>query len=546
MNFKTGEPTNNKKLLELGKEVTQEVIERFEDSFYGYVQLKDIKDETLISIGKQLYSDTEAFIDYLRSSYGENDFVWDESMVNSYDLIHEIVSKEIVKSGEYYFDENSELYLLVTSLFEVNTEKKLMYRLSSIRKLEPLTIMLNEKDGEFLFIMLSDDEEDYILQNSIYKKTHLVQNINYGQRYSLSDINKIDNLTMDLLEIVNFYTNHPNNWTDLETAKHFWNYIKDSYEFDNIAEDLDQKEFNKKLLDSIVEIMNREDFFEEDMKFILVKIKEELYSYHNGDIDSMESYYTELKEIVWKAVHESFSEHFVSNEDYVWIPLDNQEKFKLSIEKRLNELENINSFNLMNVLPKEVEYDILLRFIRNDIKEYMEDEYEQSITLVKLDYFWEEAEKNIGLFFGMGNMKNLTEKELESMYANILVCKDEDSVKDFSIRYLREYLMNILNPKNDIDNKFDLIALYHIILENLDKINPYIDTIIENGFTVEDFEDKIKNIKLSDMSIKSNVAKEFKSIFKSYISKKENLEAPSCCAQMPDFCESKSLNILGF
>lgn len=543
MNFKTGEPKNNTKLLELGKEITQGVIERFEESYYGYVRVEDIKDETLISIGKKVYSNPEAFSNFIRNAYEGDKFHWDNSVYDSFDLIANIVSSTIVESGEYFYDEDSELYLLVTELLAIDTDEKLACKTIHIKKYSPLTIMLDRKKGDFIFIMISDNKDSYIIENRIKS----LQDEPIKERYMCSSLEDCACLIADVKRLISKYNNHYNNWTDLETAEHFWYYIKDSYEFDNIAEELDKKELNKKLLDSIVEIINREKFFGEDMKFILGKIKEELYSYHNGEIDSMESYYSELKEIVWKAVHESFSEYFVPNEDYVWMPLDNQEKFRLSIEKRLNELENINSFNLMNVLPKEVEHDILLRFIKNDIKEYMEDEYEQSITLIKLDYFWEEAEKNIGLFFGMGNMKNLTEKELESMYANILVCKDEDSVKDFSIRYLREYLMNILNTKNDINNKFDLIALYHIILENLNKINPYVDTIIENGFTVEDFEEKIKNVKLSDMSIKSNVAKEFKSIFKSYLSKNENLELYSCCADIhPNFNDDNSSNILDF
>ena len=51
------EAKNEKKLLELGKEITQTVIDRFEESYFLYVKVKDIKDETLISIGRKFRMD---------------------------------------------------------------------------------------------------------------------------------------------------------------------------------------------------------------------------------------------------------------------------------------------------------------------------------------------------------------------------------------------------------------------------------------------------------------------------------------------------------
>lgn len=535
MSLTIGEPKNSFKLLELGKEITQDVIDRWEDTHCVYVHLKDIKDETLVSIAKKVYKNQKVFLDYIRESYNEEGFEWTDEVLQSFDTMSEIVWCEIVESGEYFYNDEAELFFLLTPLEETLKGENLKDKLSKINKLNPLTMMLNAEIKEYISIRLSDDEKEYIVDTNS-QATHLVECVN-GSGYKISNPDEFRMLIMDLLEIADYYNNLYTNWTDLETAEHFWYYIKDSYEFDNISKELDKKELNEKLLNSIVEIMNRKEFFEQNMESVLENIKQELSRYHNGEIDAMELYYSELKEIVWQAVKESFSEDFIADDDYVWRVLDNTEKFKLKIEKRLNELENINSFNLKNVLVKEVEYDILLRFIRNDVKDYIQKEYDTSIVAEEVNYFGNEAEKNIGLFFGMGSLKNLTKEECELIYSNTLEYKSEESIKEMTIRYLREYFMNVLLPVNDIDNKFDLIALYHIILEDMHKIKPYVDTMIQNGFTIEDFESKVKNIKLIDSSIKSDMSARFKSIFNNYINKSNPTVdmAPSIAMDIPEY-----------
>lgn len=540
MNYNVGEPKNNKKLLSLGKEIVQDVFDRWEDTYCVYSHLEDIKDETLISIAKKVYTNQKIFLDYIRDSYNEEGFDWTDSVVESYDTISQITFDEIVKSGEYYYDKYAELFFLITPMTDVDTKEKLRNKLSGIKKLKPLMIMLDDKEGEYLLVRLSDDTKDYIVDSETVNYKSLIESIAQGRRYNISNTQEYSNLVNGILDIINVYNNHYTKWTDLETAEHFWYYIKDSYEFENIADELDKKELNKKLLDSIVQVMHKEGLFEGDMELILKKIKDELYGYHIGEIDCVENYYIELKEIVWQAINESFSEYFVSNEDYVWIKLDNREKFKATIEKRLSELENINSFNLCEVLPATIEYDILIRFIRNPVKDYIKSEFDKSIDLIKEDYFWHEAEDNLAVFYRIGNLKNITKEELESMYENTIDYKNTDTVKDFSVRYLREYLMNVLRLKNDVENKFDLIALYQIILEDIDKITPYIDRIIENGFTIEDLETKVKNIKLEDTSMKNNMSAKFKLIFNNYINKKSEVECNT--TSIPNFpCEDDDL-----
>ena len=521
---KIGEAKNNKKLLELGKEITQIVIDRFEESYFFYVRVEDIKDETLISIGKKLYSNPKAFMDYLRNSYEEENFEWDESVVNSYDLIHDIVSSEIVNSGEYFFDYDSEFYLLATDISEVEKEEKLTYKLNEIKKQSPLVILLNKEREDFIFIRISDDEKYFILENRISSFDDECIETKYLRAEDEEYVSLVDNITKLLSKYTNL--NEYKQWTDDKTAHYSWDYMKDSEEFENIASDLSSEknpELYAKLVEGIVDNFKNIDDSQLDT------IKKGLSLYYNGEIDALSDIdggdsYLELKELIWKTVHDNFKEEFISDKNYVWKPMSKVDKFKLGIENELNKLLDINSFKFREVLPKEVELTILKDYGLNRFGEGMKFEISSSYTTS--DYLDDDCvvKKHLNMFLNEGSLKNLAQDELNFIYSEALRFKEVDFVKDIGELYLKEYIMNILIDENESGNRFLLIGLYHLMLEDFSKIEPHIEDMLSNGFSFEKLNDRIKNLQ-SDIYEFEYVNKELKTIFNSYISKANNAEA---------------------
>lgn len=514
--LKLGEAKNKKMLLELGRDVTQEVIDRFEDGFFRYVKLKDIKNEILISIGKKIYSKPKVFIDYVRSSYEGDNFEWDDSVIDSYDSMANIVSCEMVNSGEYYFDDDSEMYLLVTDISQIKTEPRLTYLINEVKETSPLTIMLNKEEGDFILV-LAKNKDYYILENRI----HGLEDESIKREYMRTKDEDYVSLVDDINRLISKYKSQYayRMWSDEETAKYFWEYMNSVEEFENIEQYLYQEK-NQTLYNKLINgIISRLKDVEINN---LNRIKNELSLYHNGKIDSLEDSYLELKELIWKSIDDNFKDEFISDENHIWKPINKIDKFKSDVNKRLNTLLYMYNFDLPCVLPKDIEYNIIKEYISNMVVPHIKYEDSEAIEHSNLEYFWKESEKYIDLFLTKGSLKNLTEDELNLMYSGALDYKDKESIREISIRYLREYFMNILVSKNDCENKLDLIALYYLILNDIDKIEPYIEDILSNGFTFKELENKVKNLNCSNSSIKQQVNREFKSIFNSYISKISN------------------------
>lgn len=396
MNFQIGVAKNNKKLLELGKEITQGVIERFEELYYGYVNIEDISDETLISIGKKIYSETELFAVHTRNIYEEDNFHWTNKVYDSFDKIANIVSDAIVDSGEYFFEENAEMYLLATYTDEVDTTKKLSEKLVNVGKYNPLTIVLNKAKSEYIFILLAENENQYIVEQSFANGQFEKKYINLEEEEILAFVNEIE-LTI--------------------------------------------KKYN-----------------------------------------------------------------------------DLVQQFKLKCKEELNTLLDINAFDLPELLPRDIEYKILKDYIVDVIAEAIKYKDTESIGHYELEYLWKKAEEHLEVFSNEGNLNNLTQEELDLIYSLSLEYKDEETPKEISIRYLREYFTYVLIKRNIKGNNFDLIALYHLLLESINDLSHHLEQMYNNNFSFEELNNDVMNLNFENPTIKQEVAEKLEELFKEYIS----------------------------
>lgn len=396
MNLELGVPKNEKKLLELGKEVVQGVIDRFEDSYYEYVKVEDIKPETLILIGTKIYSDIELFSAHTRNMYEDCNFQWTNKVYDAFDNISYIVSDAITESGEYYFDKDAELYLLATYIDEVDSREKITQKIANVGKYNPLTIILDKDKAETIFIILSDNEQQYLVEEKLADGQFQTQHVNL-------DEDNLLNLAKEIENIINSYNN-------------------------------------------------------------------------------------------------SF------------------ERFKLHLEQELNSLTDINSFDLPGVLSKDIEYKILRDYIVDVIAVAIKEKDDESIGHYELEYLWKKAEEHLDVFLNEGKLNTLEKEELDLIYSLSLDYKDEENVKQITTRYLREYFANILIGRNQKGNNLDLIALYHLLINDADKLEPYMEQLSKNNFSFENLNHDVMHLSFENPTIKAEVAEQLEELFNEYIS----------------------------
>lgn len=505
------------KFLELGKEVAEIAIERYKDSFFAYVEVGCIADTALESIGRKLYNNKEMFIDYQRFLFEEEDgFDWLSSEVNSYDFIYELVDEEINGLDSYYWSDEIEAYLPRLIIAEDAVE---FLGNTELKEDCPVAIVLDEDRNDYIILMLT--KKKYLDVEHCNKTINL-------KEFEIARVIDASELVDTVGSMINNYNkilNISKKWNDSELSSCIWEYVKNSEEFDSIKEYFVCKDENTlsgnytALINTMVEKLQELKGDKEESEDFR-NIKNSLVAYKEGIIEIIpENLFYRALDFSMNSVEIALKDKFIwSQKEHSWILVNMENKFKVELEERIKKQININSFDLPGVLPKDNEYEILLRFIRREIIPCIEDEYDESFGHVELENFWKEAERYIEVFLSQGNLKNLSKEDILHLYTEATDYKDEENMYRINIRLLRTYFIDVLVGRNLRGNKLDLIAIYYLIEKNIDKLSPYIKTMINNGFTFDELEHRISN--LERVFIKSEVKKELNNIFKSWISNK--------------------------
>lgn len=516
---KIGEAKNKEKLLELGKEIVNSVFERFESNEnFKYINEKDIDKDILVSIGQTLYSNKEMFEDYTKGIYDEEGFDWVNSEVNSIDFIYEIVDKKLNSSPKYYFDDNIKGYVENIAISEENIEEKIIAKMKETEERKFLVVVLDKSNEEYIFIDYSNLEIKYKCFINSEEKTS--QGIIFDNKEeALKDISKCISDIVSRCKKVK----EAEAWSDKIFAIHLWEYFNDDESFENISKYIqnNHEDVYKNIISSLTEKLGTIIDISKN------SIKRELSLYHNGFMDCLEENYQEAKEILWDVIHDNFKDTFKPDENYRWHLKGNSEIFKSDVERRLNLLMEINTFDLPEVLPKEVEFKILDEYIKEEVVYGVERMYSKYGGYSDSDFFWQKTEENKELYL-KGSLMNLTDEEVLSLFKDSIDEREIDSIDYMHRKYLRGYLQDVLVKRNDKDNKLFIMATYHILLDKLDKLEPYLDKLFKNGFTLDILEHKIKNMPYK-LYEKLEAGDYIEGIFKSYLSK-SNTDCPDCVA----------------
>lgn len=502
------------KFLELGKEVTGAIVEGYRESFFAYVKVENIPDAVLESIGRNLYNNKEMFNDYLRFVYEkEEGFDWLDSEVNSYDFIYELVDEEISKLDSYYWSDDAEQYIPRVS---ITGDAEEFLNNMEIKKDSPVAIVLDEKEKDYMIMYLANEKT---LNIEHYNKSIDLEDAKVIEPLELGDVvGNIVNTYNKVLETLN-------RWDNSDLSEYLWEYVKNVEEFESIREcfvDKDENTASENYMVLINTMMKKLQELKDDEEELenFKNIKRSLASYQEGIIDNIpENLFNIALDFAMESIEVALKDKFVwSDNEYSWIPVNVENKFKVELEERLKKHLNIESFDLPGVLPEDNEYEILRRFIKKEIMECIDNEYDESFGHVELDYFWKEAERFMDGFLAEGNLKNLSREDISHLYTEAIDYKDEETMYQINVRLLRTYFIDILVARNSVDNKLDLIAVYYLMERNMDKLSPYIETMVNNGFTFDELERRIANF--DEIFMKNEVKKELDNMFKSWISNK--------------------------
>lgn len=198
------------KYLNLGKEISQEVLARHKDSYFAYVSVEYMKDETLINIGKTVISRKDKFEDYMRYKSGEEGFDWSESPVNSYDFIEDVVSQNLDECREFMWNGEEESYMRVAYPEELNSCRDIVHVTAQISLNNPIMFLLDEKGCNYIVLKEVKRETMYelylcgnVLDSSKYSSYYDIEDYKNNALLLLAEaVGKIENIIKDFKENV--------------------------------------------------------------------------------------------------------------------------------------------------------------------------------------------------------------------------------------------------------------------------------------------------------------------------------------------------------
>lgn len=169
--------------LKLGKEISREVLSRHKDSYFAYVDVEYMKDETLINIGKTVMSRKDKFEDYMRYKSGEEGFDWSESSVNSYDFIEDVVSDNLNTCTEFMWNGEEESYMRVAYPDEINSCKDIVRVTAQISLNNPIMFLLDDKGCNYIVLKEIKRENLY----ELYVSGSMLDSSKYCSYYDVED-----------------------------------------------------------------------------------------------------------------------------------------------------------------------------------------------------------------------------------------------------------------------------------------------------------------------------------------------------------------------
>lgn len=501
------------KYLELGKEITQIIIDRYKDSSYRCVHLDDISDEVLIRIGETLYANKGMFSDYLRCQY-EEDFESGYSSVGYYNYIYNMVSNTLRESGKYFWDNKTNLYLLKTDIAEVLTYANVLNKLNEIKPNHPLMIVLGEcKDKvEYVYVYQREEGENFCQIITTYTAQYapLIGGCyggmnDYSRRTYVARV-IYDHILMYIVGQVN------KDITFRDIAESIWSFIKSNDTYKEIKSYIDSKdnlEIKEKLylaIEKKLKSLNSEE---------LITIKKQLIEIENKSI--LFDYCNRIGDIISSAIKEDMNDLFIYDKDCNCKIRNKKEEFKLELNQKLENLLYEKGFEYPDVLPYGMECCVIMDYIEDYLLKAIDKGESKHINDLNSEIFSEMAIEYIDEFLEKGNLKNLTKDELDIIHSNTMKYKGVEDVKCLSIRFLKEYFINVLVKRNNKDRALDFIAIYTLLQNNMDKLEPKLDILLNNGFKLEYIERAINTLDDEKFSIKKNVSDELKLLFEIFL-----------------------------
>lgn len=230
---------------QLGKSMVQEMINTYKDYYFRYVNTIVIKNEVFNELGKKLYANEKAFLDFMKSQYDDN-FLLKDAESDAFDFVHSLVEEYICsEEGNHkwsdsigYYPKRNILLSLLDLLYEEGYNKKfnIVYNTNySGNSYRYFTIFLDEKKDEKLYVLINSNGF-----------------ITFEHRNKSFDSEKIFSLDLEYVRgsyeyakcvLIKFLTiykhlNEMRKLTDFKFGRLIWSFISDEYEYDFVSDKL--------------------------------------------------------------------------------------------------------------------------------------------------------------------------------------------------------------------------------------------------------------------------------------------------------------------
>lgn len=474
------------KFLMLGKEMTKDMIRVYKDCYFKYVQIESINDATFEAMGKKLYENKDMFLDYTKHQF-EEDFNWEESKINSFDFIQDLVGEFLCKEeGNHYWDEELEVYA---------SKESLCYIIDSLNKKgykDYFKMKFDDKGGVIVLTITLDEENDDNIKitsccNSKFVVEHENKSFKTGTIFDYSIIEDaeagerfIDDLS-NLLAIYKRISDYRKMNTE-ELGLVVWEYMSDGEEYESILENENPNKNTSFLRDIGTAVLNNLD------------VVKDLALYHECSIDAVsDDVYLEMKRGIEASIINNIQDVAWDSEirQWIYIDLSSIEDFEKAISGRIEYFLREDNLELPGVLSKDIELKILRDYSTKFLAKLIESADERNFSDAINEYLLEKVDEYYDTFLKEGSLKRLSNEDVRNIYKKTLMDRFEDNMDTINKKIFMRYVSSILILRGFSCNDDYKIAVYSALLNHVSKLENSLDALLEGGFSLSKIEDTL-------------------------------------------------------
>ncbi|MGN0143395.1 MAG: DUF445 family protein, partial [Clostridium sp.] len=407
--------------IDINDDLTKELINEISEGLYTGVENEISKNNLLCDSVKRLYDTV--------SHNNINEILCD----NAIKLIESSLCESINSSLNRLFDDNEKINLLLENIYELCDIKDILDKIQSV--------FYAKKVGDYL----SEDECNYISEK-IYTTLYSYINSENGR----NDLNKIIHFILDTIK---------------DTDCTVYDLIPDDYK-DTLS--LLINKIIHKIVPYFSEWINKN---KDDFDSIIEKsIDEAIINMDEG-----------IKKIIISKVRELFLDNVAAKNEIVEKIISYLNNYNLD-ENSLNEISDIILDYLKNTKISQIFIDVkdsnLIDHSAEDkILNFLKKQFEISGEKIISGLLKSQLEKNIGDIFNK-DLYTIFDSKIKVLI-NYIVKNNIDSIKEFFNSHINSLILeNIELIKN---NRFDKYIDYSLIENNMDKINSFIVSLLNNN-----------------------------------------------------------------